>query len=159
MTEDEYLNHKEVIWMRGGLAERLASRPLEHRYYHFDTADYWCCTSVRDAAEKYSFRMKDRQVQALWEAQHPVTPSNGILFQTTAILNCLQCRLRKAVDGSDEDATLHICDLVLRWGGVSNRNRAKLHNLHSSDTGWSATSDVQETSFPQTRITQPMRLG
>lgn len=135
MTKDEYLGHRDVSWLRRGLADIVAGGSLTHRYFDFDRRRWWSCKSAYDAADNYYFPVEDKALHTLWDKLHPGCPLTGSLLHTTALLEELRGRLRKAVDNTDEAAAMESCEMILRWGGVIKGNNSLLNQLHQAKDG------------------------
>ena len=111
VTRNEYLRHLSVErfieWLRPYIR---GDRAFEHSFRMFKPNRDWRCSSLWDAHRRYEW--------------------NGMDFDVNqAELDCLAACIRRAVKENDRFGFIRAADSILRWGGVTPHNAAKLRAL------------------------------
>lgn len=111
MRRDEYLRSPAVATFIGWLRQRVrGDKAFPHSYTMLKPVRDWRCNSLWEAHERYEW--------------------NGLDFAANqAELDCLAACVRRAVREDDPSAFVGAAHGILRWGGVTPHNAAKLRAL------------------------------
>jgi len=136
LTRGKFLADPEVAEFTKFFRQYLHSKQFSHSYFHFDSGREWECSSLIDAASKYSWPVDQAFRGTLGLAKSVQMPDD--FESNTNVLTNLQQRLREAYCEGDATALEEVGKEIFVWGGTLKDNPATLAALNQQPGGLKA---------------------